>query len=167
MAHCRPLLLALLMAFPALIPTPLTAEAFHKNQTRLSLQGGTAAAFDKTYFVVGGGGGYFPVNGLELGLDGEAWLGSRPHIYKLSPQIRYILYRGAIKPYIGALYRHSWFEGLNNLSSVGGRAGIYTTMNKNLHSGVGVVVEKYLNCDEKTYQDCSSLSPEVNISLSF
>jgi len=38
-------------------------------------------------------GGYYLLDGLEAGLDGEAWLGSKPHLYAASPEVRYVFYQ--------------------------------------------------------------------------
>jgi len=149
--------------------TAAWAGPFERNRGRLSLHAGTASAFDENYVVVGGGGGYFPLDGLELGVDGEAWLGGHPKIYKLSPQVRYVLTNGAsaIHPYVGAFYRRSWFENLDDLNSVGGRVGFHSALGSNVYTGAGVVYESYLDCDEKVYEDCSFWAPEITVSLGF
>jgi len=43
---------------------------------------------------------YFVAKGLELGVDGEAWTGNSPSIYKVSPQVRYVL--------TGNVWRPTW-----------------------------------------------------------
>ena len=118
--------------------------------------------------VAGVGLGYFVANGLELGLDGEAWVGSSPQIYKVTPGIRYV-YSGFERfwPYAGAFYRRTFYEGLDDLNSYGGRYGAYVSVSPNAYAGIGGVYEVLSGCDEKFYSSCTSNYPEVTLSLSF
>ncbi len=53
---------------------------FQANRWRGSFFASSAQGVGETYMVAGVGLGYFVANGLELGLDGEAWVGSSPQI---------------------------------------------------------------------------------------
>jgi len=56
-------------------------------------------------------------DGLELGIDSEAWLGGGPDIYKSSPQAKYILSTQARpEPYIGAFYTYTFVENKDDLN---------------------------------------------------
>lgn len=141
---------------------------FGRGRTRLSVYGGAAGAFNQTYAMLGLGAGYFIANGLEAGVDGEAWFGNSPKIYKVTPQIRYVLYQAAgVKPYVGGFYRRTIYEGLDDLNSYGGRVGVFSPLGGRGYAGVGLVYEKLVNCDTKTYSSCDSTYPEVSFSVGF
>ena len=112
--------------------------------------------------------GYFVANGLGLGLDGEAWVGSSPQVYKLTPGIRYV-YSGfeRIWPYVGGFYRRTFYEGLDDLNTYGGRYGAYMALSGNAYVGAGGVYEILAGCDEKVYDSCTTSYPEITFSLSF
>jgi hypothetical protein len=118
--------------------------------------------------VAGLGVGTFLVNGLEAGLDGEAWVGSSPQVYKITPGLRYV-FSGFDRfwPYIGVFYRRTIYEGLGDLNSYGGRYGVYMPLGRNAYAGVGGVYEKLSGCEETTYTSCTSSYPEITLSLSF
>lgn len=143
-------------------------ELFQRGKSRASATAGYASNFGNDYFVLGVGVGYFLARGLEIGLDGEAWWGEDPNIYKVSPQIRYvILNHPNIKPYVGVFYRRSYYEGFDDLDSGGGRAGVYSRLGRNTFGGVGIVYEKYADCDERIYDSCDTTYPEFSVSVGF
>ena len=95
-----------------------------RGRTRLALGAGWGTYGSEDYALFSAGLGYFLLNGLEAGLDGEAWVGSSPQIYKLTPGLRYVFsYRDRLLPYIGAFYRRVFFSDDPSVDSVGGRAG--------------------------------------------
>jgi hypothetical protein len=156
------------------LASPLRADVgvgtnlFSKGRTRVSATVGTGTAFNDTYTILGLGAGYFLTNGLEAGLDGQAWLGSGPSIYKLSPQLTYVVYQlERIKPYVGGFYRRTFYSGYEDQDSAGARFGVYIPMNPNVYLGGGGVYEKYINCNSATYVDCSSWYPEITASFAF
>src|SRR5262245_44973147 len=51
-----------------------SAGPFSKGSVRLTLLVGTGSSVNDTYLILGGGLGYFLVNGLEVGFDYEAWI---------------------------------------------------------------------------------------------
>ena len=143
-------------------------DPFADGSMRLSVIVGNGYAFDQSYLVVGVGFGYFVATGLELGLDAESWSSGNPGITKISPAVRYVVpTNSAIRPYIGAFYRWTLIENYDNLTSVGGRAGIYFLSSHGSYFGAGIVYEKYLSCDEAIYQSCSATYPEIIFAIAF
>jgi len=152
--------------------TALTVEAsdfqFNKGSRRLSLVVGSGSTFDDSYTVIGVGAGYYVADGLELGLDAEAWLGADPDIYKLSPQVKYVLpIPSMIRPYVGAFYRHIFIDDYDDLDTVGARGGVYFMVDERWFIGGGVVYESYLDCDDSVYGSCDDIYPEITFSVSF
>src|SRR5690348_7997626 len=82
---------------------------FAAGSPRLSVTAGTAWSSANTYIVLGVGIGYFLVDGLEVGLDYEAWVAGTPTLQRLSPEVRYVFYFvPTVKPYVGTFYRHTF-----------------------------------------------------------
>lgn len=157
---CVPALALLLSSAPV-----GAADAFARGQARASVIAGSGRAFDEDYLVIGAGLAYYPVDGLELGVDGEAWTGGDPSVYKLSPQLRYVFGRGSIRPYAGAFYRYTDIEGQDGLQSFGGRAGFYLSLGGGTYLGLGLVQERYLDCDEDVYRSCEEGYAEAVLSV--
>jgi hypothetical protein len=116
-------------------------------------------------WVIGGGYGYYLVDGLELGLEAEHWFGRDPTVTQLTPNLRYVLFFvPVLKPYAGGFYRHWFVSGQDDIDSLGARGGLFYVSGSGSYLGGGVVYEKYVTgCDK----DCSQVYPEVSISLSF
>ena len=146
----------------------LQPTLFRQGMTRLSIIGGSGAAFDQRYFILGAGGGYYVLDGLELGLDFEAWLGNDPMLVKLSPQLRYVAYMvPVVHPYGGLFYRHLFVEDFEDLESIGLRGGLFYVIGGRAALAMGVVQEFFLGCDERRYRSCSDTYPEFLLSLVF
>ena len=146
----------------------IKADPFEQGSLRVSIVVGSGEAFENDYTIIGLGAGYYLKKGLELGLDGEAWLGGDPDINKLSPQAKYILStQSRFRPYIGAFYTHSFVDHNDDLDSVGGRGGVYLVQDDRWFIGVGVVYESYLDCDEDILDSCDDVYPEITISFTF
>ncbi len=155
-------------AVPAAAPAPTKRDAFSAGSKRLTVVVGNGYAFDNSYLLIGVGAGYFLANGLDLGLDFEYWTGSSPKITKISPRADYVLNTGsALRPYVGVFYRRTMIEGLDDLDSTGGRAGLFFMSGKNVYIGAGVVYESYLSCDSAKYSSCSDTYPEITVAFSF
>lgn len=159
----------------AVLSVPVAAHAFvqaektffKKGDTRLSLVGGSGQAFDQTYFILGAGLGFYVWDELEVGLDFEVWMGDDPGIYKISPQIRYVFPVALpLKPYVGTFYRRTFYEGLDDLSSIGVRAGVYSMIAGNAYFGFGLVYDQLLDCDRELYE-CTDIYPEIVLSIAF
>ncbi len=141
---------------------------FGQGRTRLSIYGGAASNLNQTYGLIGIGAGYFILNGLEAGIDGEVWFGNDPNIYKITPEVRYVFWRmQRIKPYVGGFYRRTIYEHLDDVDSYGGRAGLFTAMGGHAYAGVGMVYERLANCNETKYKSCDSSYPEISFSVGF
>ena len=127
---------------------------------------GTQSAFGERYFVVGGSVGYYVLPGLELALRGANWFGGGIGIARVSPGVRYVAldFPAPLKPYVGAFYNH-WFIGdtIDDIDSVGGRAGIVFHHGSGVIVGGGVAVEFIISeCDE-----CTDVYPDIIIGFTF
>lgn len=180
--NARPLLatalaLLLLLAAPpgtarAQSAAPATEEEegpdpgpFAQWRVRLSGGAGIVSNFDRTYLALDLGGGVFLLDGLELGLDVQQWLGSGPLVTKLSPQLRYVFwFVPVITPYLGAFYRH-WFitDDIDDIDTVGGRLGVFLARGMVVFGGGAVLEHAFNGCDE----DCLFVYPELVLSFSF
>lgn len=146
----------------------ITPGAFAQHQMQFSLVASNAYAFDEEYFVVGVGLNYFVLDGLSLGANLETWTGGEPRLNKVTPSIQYVLWQlPNIKPYAGAFYRRVYIESQDDLESAGGRAGAYFQAGSNTYMGAGFVYEKYADCNEQIFEECSETYPEFVLSLSF
>jgi hypothetical protein len=169
-----PLAAALLMLTVSL-PQPGSAEvgvgagtSFGQGRTQLSVFGGGGSAFSQSYFVLGVGANYYVVHGLGLGLNFESWFGNTPGIYKLTPTVQYVFTQSSsLQPYVGVFYRRVFIENLSDLNSVGMRGGAYLPVGPNMHLGLGVVYESYLDCNENTYSSCDDIYPEISFTIAF
>ena len=144
------------------------ARPFDKGSVRLSLLAGSGTAFDQDYTIIGIGGGYYAADGLEAGLDAEAWEGSSPRIYRISPGLRYVLYTvETIKPYGGVFYRRTFIENERDENDAGVRAGGIVQAGQRAYFGVGIVYDAHLNCDRNVYSSCEDIYPELMFEIVF
>ena len=147
--------------------TSVSAAPFAKGDVAVSLVVGSGQAFNDNYTIVGAGIGYYVIDGLRLGINGQTWLGGDVSINKYSPQLQYVMARDEkLKPYVGAFYRKTTIDGFEDLDSVGGRAGVYFSGRGNYYISVGVVHENYLSCDQAVYVSCSDTYPELTVTFS-
>jgi hypothetical protein len=154
-------------------PTPVapipTAGPFAAGRTRVAIMvGGGSSAFDD-YLILGAGVGYFIVDGLEIGLDYEAWIAGDPVMNRLSPETRYVFHMvPAIKPYVGAFYRHTFVtDDIEDFDQLGGRVGAYLVpRGGRLYAGGGAVYERLLDCSSGALVDCDTVYPEIFIGFS-
>ena len=144
------------------------ADPFDKGSTRGSVVVGSGYTLDENYVSLGLGAGYFVLDGLELGLDGQAWLGGDPDIYKLKPQATYVVpIQARVRPYGGVFYSRIFISGYDDQDTAGVRGGVYFTSNQKWFMGVGAVYESYLDCDKDVYSSCDDVYPEITFSVSF
>jgi len=144
------------------------AGAFAKGKMHFAIFGGNGRAFNDNYTVIGASGRYYFANGFSVGLALETWTGGNPDINKLTPSIQYVFYQPkVIKPYIGAFYRRTYIENLEDLESTGARAGVFIASGPNAFIGIGGVYESYLNCEETIYSKCDDSYPEISFSFVF
>lgn len=143
------------------------AGPFSRGSQAISIVAGAGSAFGDDYIILGGGYGYYVLDGLELGIDAQFWLSGDPSITKVSPQIRYVFTQPkTVKPYVGAFYRRTYTDGLDDLDSVGYRAGLNFMGQGNFYFGAGFVYESYRDCTETVFTDCSDTYPEILFSFS-
>lgn len=141
---------------------------FAKGQKQFTVVAGGGDAFNDSYIVLGIGGNYFLTDGLNVGLQLEAWLDGEPSIYKYSALMNYVFYQvPRVHPYAGALVRYTDIDGLDGLTSVGGRAGVLLSIGRNGYAGFGGVYESYLDCNKRTYVSCDTTYPEFTVAFSF
>jgi hypothetical protein len=149
-------------------PTPVFADPFQQGSQSVSIIAGAGSAYNDDYLILGLGYGYYLVDGLELGIDAQFWLTGDPSITKVSPQIRYVFTQPqTVKPYVGAFYRRIFTDGLDDLDSIGFRAGVNFIGQGNFIFGAGLVYEEYQDCNETIYNSCSDTYPEILFSFSF
>jgi len=160
------LLFAALITFQA--ANADAGDAFSAGSARFTVIVGSGYAFNNSYLIIGVGAAYFVADGLDLGLDFEAWTGGNPSITKISPRLDYVFKTGgSLRPYIGAFYRRTFIEGLDDLNSIGGRAGLYYMSGKNFYVGAGLVYESYLSCQTSIYSSCEDTYPEFVVAFTF
>jgi len=144
------------------------AGVFSKGRTHLAVVVGNGYAFDESYTVLGAGVSYYLADGFNIGLYAESWTGGDPGIYKITPSVQYVFYQVPhVSPYLGAFYRRSYIDGLEDLNSVGGRAGVYIAAGRNAFIGAGAVYESYLDCNTTIYSECSNTYPELSFTFAF
>lgn len=159
---------AILLSFVLTCFSNINAAPFDKGSQSLSLIVGSGSSFNENYIIVGGGYGYYVLDGLELGIDAQAWLSGTPKIYKVSPQVEYVFdISPRFKPYAGVFYRRTYTEGIDDLNSIGYRVGLIFMGKSNTYFGAGYVYEEYQDCSTTIYSDCSTSYPEILFSISF
>lgn len=159
------------LVFSAIAFAAAATEAqtgFDRGTSRVSVNIGTSTTFSSNYVQIGIGAGYYPLDGLELGLDARLWLGGELDIYEAAPSVTYVFTQlGTLKPYGGLLYRHTFIEGREDLSAYGARGGIFLQQSQNLVVRAGVAAIRYRNCERTTGSDCTEYYPEVSAGFYF
>ena len=155
-------------AAPATAQSVGVAGGFSKGKTHLVATAGTGSAFDESYRVLGLGASYYLFDGFNVGLFFESWTGSDPNMTKITPSVQYVFYQVQhVKPYVGAFYRRTSIDGLDDLDSAGARAGAYLQLGRNAYLGLGAVYESYIDCNTATYRNCDSTYGEVTLTFAF
>ena len=153
-------------AAAATVGTGGVSTAFSKNSVTLGVVVGSGSFGSEDYLILGAGVGYYLVTGLEVGIDLQHWFFGDPSITKISPQVRYVFTQPkVIKPYVGAFYRRTFIENLDDSDSFGYRAGAYFSGGNGVYIGGGVVYEQYQDCSR--FVECSHTYPEILITVSF
>jgi hypothetical protein len=144
------------------------AGVFGKGSTHLSITGGNGYAFDETYLVLGLGVSYYLFDGFDIGLNFESWSGASPSMYTVTPSVQYVFFQiPRVKPYVSGFLRRLYIDGLPDIDSAGGRAGVYVATGRSAYIGVGAVYESYLDCNKAIYVTCSNTYPEVSFTFAF
>jgi hypothetical protein len=151
------------------LPEEAYGDPFAQGMVRSSLSLGGGSAFGDDYFIIGLGSGIFLFDGFELGMDVEFWTGGKNNIYKITPEVKYVLnLNSPFKPYAGVFYRYSSIYGLPDINSSGVRAGIYYTPGQTVYLGLGVVHEVFHDADRYYHGDASTNTyPEFVIGTTF
>jgi len=145
-----------------------SADPYQQGNIRNRLSLGGSEAFDNEYFILGFGVGFFPIDYLELGVEGEYWVGATPSISKIGLQTQYILpLDSSVKPYAGLFWRDTLVSSVKDMYSNGFRAGLYYNPGQDLILGLGVVYENYYTGDEFVKDDYWKTYPELTISGTF
>ena len=148
--------------------TPVMAGPFSQGSQSVAIIVGAGSAFRDDYVILGLGYGYYLVDGLELGIDAQFWLSGDPSITKLSPQIRYVFTQPkTVKPYIGGFLRRTFISGFEDLDSYGYRAGLNFMGQGNFYFGAGFVHERYQDCNDAIFDNCTDTYPEILFSFTF
>ena len=134
----------------------------HKN---FSFNIGSGSAYGNRYTILGANVNYFVKQNLSLGVGYTGWFGDDPKVNKISVPVTYYLPLGdMIRPYLGAVYRHTFIgKPYDNYSSYGGRAGV-AIVNGGSFLRVGWVHEYYDGGDN---DNKSQGYPEVSGGYSF
>jgi hypothetical protein len=135
-------------------------------QGRFRISGGGGTTFGGGGFVLALGFGYFVLDGLEVGLDGDIWLGGDNLMGSLSPQVRYLLpYIYPVIPYAGIFYRHIFIEKpWDDQDYFGGRLGLLISMQNRFMIGGGIVLQYAL---EDYGEDRFDYYPEISFNFTF
>ncbi len=149
----------------ALLSVHLMADSFTQGTTSLGLKLGSTSTRINNYGVAGLGGNYFVVDNLAIGLGYEYWFFGNPTIQNVTlNSTYYIPMHKKFRPYAGALYRHIFISGQENLDSLGYRAGLAITHKKLLIS-IGLIQEFYTR-DTIIFGD-SQIYGELIVGVSF
>jgi len=162
----RTLVIALVVAV-LLLPDPAAAQdrelPFSKGRFRVSVSGGTT--FQGSGFGLGAGFGYYFIDGLEVGFDGNIFIGGDIFHGSLAPSVRYLLpYLYPVIPYVGVFYRHTFIEYYDDQDHLGGRVGLLISIDDRFMLGGGMVMEYALTgCTS----ECLDYYPELTINFTF
>lgn len=149
-------------------PTVCAKSLFNQHSQHASFNLDFSNMLNKDYVGFGVGYSYFPLDGLETGLDFDLLLGSNPIVYKVSPQVRYVFHQfQTFIPYIGAFYHYNFIDNLDNRGGFGFRAGLNTQLWENAFIGYGVSFANLNQCDKNVYGACSEEKIELKFTLRY
>jgi len=142
---------------------------FARGAVRFSLSLALKSAVVDDYAIVGIGAGYYALDGLELGIDYQAWTVGDPVLNEIAPEFRYVLhFVHTLKPYVGAYYGHAFVSGHPDLDRLGVRVGLYyAPETARAYFGGGVVYEHLLDCAHDDIVQCDGSYPEASFAVSF
>lgn len=147
-----------------LLSAQTSADAFDKGTVTGTIALGSGQFFNEDYYIIGVGAGYYVTDGIELGIEVDAWTGGDPSIYEIMPKISYVYDSlSKVKPYIGAFYNRTFIEDRDDHDAIGYRAGIYTPVGERTYIGVGIVYSELQSCTETIFNDCSDTRSELSI----
>jgi len=153
-------------ALPASADPSLDARAptpFDRGKVGVSLGAGTQATLGARRISIGGGVGYYIVDGLQLGLSTAFSFGTGPNITRVSPALTYVAQPlvsvWPVVPYVGTFYKH-WFigDGYDDADSLGSRLGLYF-LSGHLVLGLGIAFEHLVSA---CTVDCNTIYPDLS-----
>lgn len=156
---------SLILAIALMIFMPYVhADPFEKGSTRASFTLANGQNFNEDYVVFGAGIGHYFINGLQVGLDIDAWFGGDPDIYEVTPMLQYVVRTlPNIQPYIGIFYNRTFIENRDDSDAAGYRAGIYISAGDNMYMGYGLVYSELQDCTDTIFIDCSNTYSELSL----
>ncbi len=142
---------------------------FARGALRMSVSLALKSAVVDDYAIVGVGAGYYAIDGLELGIDYQAWTIGDPVLHEIAPEFRYVLhFVHTVKPYVGAYYGHAFVSGHRDLDRLGVRVGLYyAPETARAYFGGGFVYEHLLDCARDDIVQCDGSYPEASFAVSF
>jgi hypothetical protein len=142
------------------------AGPFSVGSKSLGLVLGSGEAFDDSYLIVGAGFGYYVVDGFQVNVQAQTWLGGDRDINKVTPGVQYVFARNEnLKPYLGTFFTRSFIDDFEDQDSAGVRVGAIFSTSSDYYVGFGVVFEDYLDCDENRFVDCDDTYTELSIAF--
>jgi hypothetical protein len=149
---------------------PDVAPLFSRGRVELLAGGGYGVDNDRSYLILALGGGYYLRDGFSAGAAGEAWLGSRPQIYDLSPYARYVFLESSwrYKPYAGAFYRRTAYASLSGpIDSAGLRGGLVFPLSGRAYLTAGLACEHRFESSPNVSLDRDLIYPELGLQFTF
>jgi hypothetical protein len=149
---------------------PDVSRYFERGRLELLAGGGYGVANSKGYLILALGGGYYFRDGLSAGVTGEAWTGSRPQIYNLSPYVRYVFLDSSwrYKPYAGVFYRRTSYSRLSSpVDSAGARAGWVFPLSRRAYLTAGLAFEHDFQAAPNVTSSRDALYPEIGLEFTF
>ena len=144
------------------------ADFFVKGNSSVGVVLGAGSSNNESYTVAGINADYFISDGLSIGAGYRGWFGIDPTVNQLTVSSNYYLpIAKKFHPYIGGFIRETFVSGTQDYESYGARGGLAVTMSKNSYMSFGYIYEKYGNCTETAFRECSNSYPELVFSLSF
>jgi hypothetical protein len=146
------------------------APLFQRGRVELLAGGGYGVDADRSYLILELGGGYYFRDGLSAGVTGEAWLGSRPQIYNLSPYARFVFLDSSwrYKPYAGVFYRRTSYASMSApVDSAGLRGGLVFPLTGRAYLTAGLAYERGFRAATNVRTSRDALYPEIGLEFSF
>jgi hypothetical protein len=165
MSRTRPLVVLVLAV---LVCAAAPARAADQGASSFGLSLAPGRQLDQTYTVLAGRVGYYFADDFEGSLGLEAWRGKDPSLYKVVPELRYTVpMNPRARPYGALFVSRTFYDGLPDKNTFGGRLGFAFTLNRGASLGVGIVHERIEGCDAGTYRQCRQTWPEVGLSFAY
>lgn len=156
--------LVLLLSMP---PVEVDAGPFDEGALTANIAIGSGRFFNENYLIIGGGLGYYLVDGVELGIDLNVWTGGDRSVREVTPKVTYVYDNPShVKPYLGAFYNRTYIDGFEDRNAIGYRAGMYMPQGNRLLIGVGIVYTELQDCQESVFVSCSETYTELSVLFS-